>query len=217
MTGDSKAIHRTRAGEAVRVFDASGSANAQETATVLRSVAIGARVFALDSRKKISFRGAAEDVALAEWMMSRDVAKKDFQLGAVRQFRLGFPASVQELQEAATVVRSIGEIQRLIVDNETKSVFVRGSQEQIDLADWIFKQLASAPIEAATRESKYGGEVVKVYFLKRDAATVHQLQETAVKVRRDTQIRRMFTYNASRAIFVRCTAEQAAQADALLK
>ena len=216
MSSDSKTVHRSRGSrDSVRVFDQSGATDLEQTATALRSLAAN-RVYALESRNKIVMRGMPEEVALGEWMLSQDASKQDFQLGVVRRFHLPFATSVQDFQEAATVVRSVGEIYRVVADNASKSVFVRGSQAEIDLADWLFRQLATPPAAAESREYKYGADIVRIFFLKRDAMTVQQLQETATRVRRETRIPRMFTYNAYRAIIVRGTPEQAAQAATLL-
>ena len=215
LSSDSKTMHRSRGSrDSVRVFDQSGATDLEQTATALRSLAAN-RVYALESRHKIVLRGMPDEVALGEWMLSQDADKQDFQLGVVRRFHLPFATNVQEFQEAATAVRSVGEIYRLVADNASKSVFVRGSQSEVDLADWLFRQLATPPVAAESREYKYGGDIVRIFFLKRDAMTVQQLQETATRVRRETRIPRMFTYNAYRAIIVRGTPVQAAQAATL--
>jgi hypothetical protein len=214
--GDSKRQHRTEFSDRVRVFDGSRLADLQEHAVTMRSTMDIRRLFTLPSRKKIVVRGTVDDIEFCEWMMA-DGARRDFALGLVRQFPLAFPTNVQELQEAATVARSIGEIRRMYAENATKTVFVRGSQSEIDLTDWVFRQLATAPTDAASREYQYGADIVKIFFLKRDAVDIRQLQDTALRVRRETGIPRLFTYNAYRAIVVRCTPEQAAQAEALLR
>ena len=216
--GDSGTTHRIQRGSgvSVRVLDASSAsdgATLQNRATVIRSILNAPQVYGFSSRKKIAIRGYQDDIELAEWMIGSQASKPDFDLGAVREFRLPFANGSMEFQEAATVARSLGEIGRIVAQNETKSVFVRGHQAELDLASWVFGQLASK----ANGETKYGADTVKVFFLDPASVTVQQLQQTVARVRGETKIPRMFTYNASRAIFVRGTAEQVARAEVLLK
>jgi DNA primase len=214
---DTKALHRVKQGDLIRVFNyptASSIMALQEMATVMRTVAGSARVFALNQQKKIVLRGGLEEIQLGEWMLLPTNAKGAFPLGLVREFQLSFATNIQELQEAATVARSLGEIERLIARNDSKTVVVRGSQAQIDLAAWVFQVLSTQPADGRS-EHGYGATVAKVLFLKPDLPFA-DFQQKAVEARRESGTPRLFTYNKSRAVFFCGTAEQVAKAEAVL-
>jgi hypothetical protein len=59
-------------------------------------------------------------------------------------------------------------------------------------------------------------DVVRVFYLPH-SGTVQHFQEIATFVRSTTQIRRAFTYNAPRALTLRGTADQIAQANQLIQ
>ena len=65
-------------------------------------------------------------------------------------------------------------------------------------------------MEEDTREG-----VVRVFYAK--TASAERLQALAMDVRKQTTIRRVFTYHATRAMAVRGTAQQIAQAGEVMK
>ncbi|MGH9720246.1 MAG: hypothetical protein ACRD8O_08540 [Bryobacteraceae bacterium] len=69
---------------------------------------------------------------------------------------------------------------------------------------------------AEHRLTGVGDDVVRVFYLTR-AETPQRLQEIAVQLRSMTEVRRLFTYNAHRAVALRGTADQIARADRLIK
>lgn len=66
-----------------------------------------------------------------------------------------------------------------------------------------------------TKRRDYEDNVVKVFFVQ-NATSVQEFQEIATAVRSLTEIRRVFTYNAQRAILMRGTPDQIALAEKLI-
>ena len=66
-----------------------------------------------------------------------------------------------------------------------------------------------------TKRRDYEDEVVRVFYVP-NASTVQEFQEIANGIRTVTEIRRLFTYNAGRAMMVRGTADQVALVEKLV-
>jgi len=96
-------------------------------------------------------------------------------------------------------------------------VAVRGADDQIALADWLFQALdqpANVPREYRLSGSK--DDIVRVFYLTH-AGTTQRVQEIATEVRTATGIPRVFTNNTARIVTVRGSAAQIAQADRIVK
>jgi hypothetical protein len=148
-----------------------------------------------------------------------------------RQFHLTRPASVQAFQEIVNGVRIVTEIRDMSTDNAQMSVTVRGTAEQIGLADWLVKQLdqpAGAPVIPVPPEYKGLTEsdgdgrghptqngVARVFYLPH-TATVQDFQEAVNATRTVIEIRRMYTYNDGRAVLARGTSDQMAMMEWML-
>src|SRR5207247_1168482 len=122
-------------------------------------------------------------------------------------------ATVQDFQEVATLVRSIADIRRLFTYNAPRALVMRGTADQVGLAEWLVNTLETAQASAKLEYGMPSGseDVVRVFYLAH-TGTVQSLQEVATLVRSIGDIRRMFTYNRPRAIAMRGTADQAALA-----
>src|SRR5882762_4222054 len=66
-----------------------------------------------------------------------------------RVFRVMNATTVTSLQEIATTLRTIGQIQQLSLDNAHATLTVKGTADQIALADWLVPKLDVA--EPASR------------------------------------------------------------------
>ena len=67
-----------------------------------------------------------------------------------------------------------------------------------------------------TKRRDYEDDVVKVFYIT-NATSVQEFQEIATAVRSLTEIRRVFTYNAQKAMLVRGTVDQVALAEKLIR
>jgi hypothetical protein len=221
--------------DVVRVFYPKRTATLQdfqEVATLVRSIADIRRVFTYNEPRALVMRGTADQAALAEWLVNtlntaqpNDAsAKLEYKIpggseDVVRVFYLAHTDTLQSLQEVATVVRSIADIRRLFTYNAPKAIAMRGTADQAALAEWLFSELDKLVKDKAAHEYRMSGtaeDVVRVFYLPH-SGTVRQFQEIATFVRSTTHIRRAFTYNAPRALTLRGTADQIAQASQLIQ
>jgi hypothetical protein len=194
----------------------------QEIATLIRSITEIPHLFTFSASRAVIVRATDEKVKLADWLVteldrtpSPGPGKREYRIpgradGVVRIFYLTQANSVQELQEAATMIRALIEIRRMFTYNAPKAMVVRGTEDQIKAADWILPDLGRPSTAGAPRTFQMAGEtegIIRVFHLKPEV-TVRDLQEVATLVRSMSEIRRLFTFNASRAIAVRGTAGQ---------
>src|SRR5260370_357427 len=127
--------------------------------------------------------------------------------------------TAQNIQEVTTTIRSVAGIRQATADVAEKTVALRGTASQITIAEWVFDSLTQQDQNQAMREYRVlpgGDDIVRVFFLTH-TGTPQELQEVAVQVRTTTEVRRLFTYNAPRAMAVRGTADQIAMAERLIK
>jgi hypothetical protein len=227
--------------DVVRVFFLRNAATVQdfqEVATTVRTILEIRRVFTFNTPRALAVRGTADQLAGTEWMIREldqpatakrtdspvheivDNASKHAET-RVRVFYLPFASSVQQFQEVATLVRTIAEIRRVFTYNLPKALIVRGDANEMALADWMIHELAKPVSADASQTYTYadinhdGENLVRVFYVK-DAATVAAFQELATEIRTGTKIRRVFTYNETRALALRGTAAQLALAEQML-
>lgn len=209
----------------------------QEMATVVRTVSEIRRLFTYSRLNAIVIRGSTAQSALAEWLIRELDQRADpgrhysvlypyQEPGAAPDYvRVYYPAqatSERNVQEMATLIRSIGDIRRLFTLTSPRAIVTRGTSGQLALAAWMLDELNAVKPprpESAPYTYSEGGtleDVVRVFYLK-DAETPARLQESATEIRKATGIRRLFTYMEPRAVAVRGTAAQVAHAEQLVK
>ena len=218
-----------------RTFPLSNTATTQdlqELATVIRSTADIRQLAADAERKSITIHGNNDQIALMEWLLTSldaptgtvNLSKHKYRMppgtdaNVVAVFSLTQVGTVQDLAEVGTVVRSMVEIPRLFVYSARKAMVARGTPEQIDLVEWLVREL-DQPVDTpkpTRREYTVPGpgfpdNVVRVFSLKPNTP-VQRLQQIAKQVRVTTGVRRLFTYNAARTITLRGTPSQVEQA-----
>jgi hypothetical protein len=199
-------------------------------------------------QRTLAVRGKAGPVALAEWLFyeldkptnpqalaqpSPNSATHEYRLSdggedVVRVFYLKQPKTRQDLQEIATVVRSMADIRRLFTYSASMCMVLRGTAVQIALSEWLISELDKPAIPQAVaqqspnpaaheyRPSGTRDDVARVFYLTH-SQTPQRLQEIATQVRSMTELRRLFTCNAPRALALRGTAGQIALADRLIE
>lgn len=133
---------------------------------------------------------------------------------ADRVFRFQNTNKAQDFMELSTLIRVVSGVPRVTTDESEKTLELRGPSEEIALAEWLFHELdqPADPKSRAAAVHQYtlssGNEnVVRLFYLP-NATTVLMFQEIATLVRTVGDIRRLFTYNAARALVARGTAEQ---------
>lgn len=214
----------------------------QEIATTVRTIADIRRVFTYNAPMAMVMRGSDDQIALAEWVAkeldqpssARTPGVHEYRMTAgftnnesdIRIFYLTHTATVQDFQEVSTAIRTIGDIRRVFTYNAARATVVRGTPDQGELASWLIDQLdtmnTGQPRQASTVYHTYqpptkdDATAVRVFFLNHAGSTA-DFQKAAVRVRSTAQIRRVFTYNASRALVLRGSMDQLTVAEQLVK
>lgn len=199
----------------------------QEVATAMRATTEVRRFFTYNRLRAIMVRGTADQLKMVRWLFAKldqppSNADPQFQRsgdpeGVVRVFRLAHSGSVADLQQVATLIRSIGEIRSLFTYNAPRAVIVRGSSGEVDLADWLVRELDTPAVfgKPVYRLTEAADDQVGILRVP-GADTSQRLQETAVQVRTTTGARRLFTYQRQSVIVLRGTGAQLAQAEQLI-
>lgn len=229
------------ADDVVRLFflpNAATIQNFQEIATTIRTITEIRRVFTYNTPRALAVRGSADQVAATAFLVSeldqpagaKRTDSREYQMidtrnmgfTAVRVFYLPYTSTVQQFQEVATLVRTIGEIRQVFTYNAPKAMTVRGTPDQVALAAWLIHELGKPVTAEASQTYTYpdvyhnGENIVRVFYVK-NVPTVQAFQQVATQIRTATGIRRVFTYNATKAMAVRGTAEQLAMAEQMLQ
>ncbi|MGA2133851.1 MAG: hypothetical protein ABSH50_16270 [Bryobacteraceae bacterium] len=132
----------------------------QELVTTIRSVADVQRVFVYNALNAVVVRGTNQHISLAAWLMDEldqpadapAPAPQEYKLpgdDVARVFDLANPQTPEQLQEIVTLIRSVGDIQRLFVCVRRRSIALRATTERVALATWLVNEL-DRPASAAT-------------------------------------------------------------------
>ncbi|MGD0298280.1 MAG: hypothetical protein ABSE86_14330 [Bryobacteraceae bacterium] len=215
-------------------FTATNSAqNFQEIATVVQAISEIPQANVDATEKSLSLQGTAGQVALAEWLftnldkptsirLDKKGAKHEYRTSdtsddLVRVFYLTNPEVPQGVQEIVTAVRSLANIRWMFTYNDLRAAVVRGTAEQVNVAEFLFDAMDKPGIQPATptspefRMNQQPDNLVRVFYLP-NTKTVRDFQEVVTVVRSISDLRYAFTYNASRAVAVRGTEDRIALA-----
>lgn len=192
----------------------------QEVATAIRTIADTQQITTDNDQKRVTIHATAPQIAMAEWLFNEldspvaapAVAHEYRTPGTgddvVRVFYVITAPTVQDFQEAATLVRTITDTRRVFTYNARNALMMRGTEAQMGLAEWLLKEIVPEPPSSSTHQREMGSDdVVRVLRLPH-TATVQDFQKAATQIRQTTQIKKIFTYNAPRAMAVRGTADQ---------
>ncbi|MDQ6663325.1 MAG: hypothetical protein M3Z23_02905 [Acidobacteriota bacterium] len=136
-----------------------------------------------------------------------------------RVFTLTNATAVTSLQEIATTVRTVGQIQQLSVDNALGALTVKGTSDQIALAEWLVPKLDVAGTSFRGPQDYWVGgnsdDVVLVLDLAH-ATTRPGLQEIITTLRTVAEIQKIFMVTAPKIVTLRGNAGQIALARFLI-
>ena len=214
-----------------RVFHLTKPKTSQEVyeiATVVRTMTEIKELSADGEKGTITFRGSAAQGHLADWLMQQldgagsgtatfKANLEETEEQSVQVFFLKNTKPGPDLQQLATLVRSLTDIRHLMTSAAQTAMVVRSSSSQVTLAHWLVSRL-DEPQKRENAEYRIPGspeDTVFLFYLPR-TTTTQQLQQAAVKVRTATRAQRLFTYNASSVLAIRGTATQIAQARELI-
>lgn len=208
----------------------------QEIAALVRTITEIRNLSADYGQMSIKVQGTAEQVGLAEWLVQKldrplneqtndsseyngltslD-AKKQPVDEVARVFYLNNATTAQDFQEIVNAIRTVTETRRVFTYNSAKAMAARGTPEQMGMIEWLVSDLnqpANQPKSSGPHEYRApDGDVTRVFYLTH-AKSPQDLQALASAVRSAADIRRMFTYNAARAIIMRSAAADRVPAD----
>ena len=224
-----------RLAEVNRVFHFAHTEAAQDLqaiAALIRSITEMRQVSADTAQRSLAVRGAAEQIELAEWLFHeldgpdrQNSSPREYRLSGgadnlVRVFYLAHAEKAQEVQEVATLLRSMTDIRRLFTYMSPRALAVRGTADQIALAEWLIGEIYRLPQDgqAAPREYRMprsADDVSRVFHLAH-AKTPRDLQEVATLVRTTADVDRVLTCTGPRIVAARGTSGQIALAAWLL-
>lgn len=226
----------------VRVFhvaNAETPQQLQELATCIRATTEVRRLFTYNAPRVIVVRGTEEQVAVTEWLLQRldkpavtagsSIARERPMTdrngeGHLRVFFLAHATSPQSHQELATCVRAITDTRRLFTNTKHVAIVTRGTAGQMQAVEWLIREMdrppakspaAHAPSKEFLMQEDAKEGVVRVFYTHK-TLSVDGMNSLATDVRKQTSVRRIFTYGGSRAIAVRGTASQIARAGEII-
>jgi hypothetical protein len=209
----------------------------QEIVNSVRSVTDIQRCFPMNLQKAIVMRGSPAQVKAADWLLGElDQATGPQTGGSPHEYRLLAADWVtssrdlvlqvaavthletpQALQEATNLIRGMADIQRCFPVYPRMVLVIRGSDDQISLANWLLKQL-DGPGGQGTQEFNVGGpsnQVAQVAYV--NTATPQSLLETVNEIRSRAKMQRVFPFNPQRAVALRGTADQVSLAQQVIQ
>src|SRR5262249_40436525 len=206
----------------------------QEIATAIRAVGDIKPISVDSSQRALILRTTADQLRLADWLLkeldlnpaeppssaSADVYRMSGPAdNVVRVFRLVNAGNPQELQEIATAVRAVTGIPRLFIYNAPKLLAVRGTEDQMGLAEWLVKELDQPEDGSSVREYRIRGgsdDLARVFYLAHRSRP-QEIHELLATIRTTTGIDRMFAVSARKAVTLRATPQQIAAAERLIQ
>jgi hypothetical protein len=142
--------------DVVRIFtvaNADSIQSLQEIATLVRAMTEIRRVFTYNAPRNVVVRGNPEQIAMAGWLFHELDRPAQTPPGSdpheyrgpqsndiLRVFYLAHAPTPQRLQEIATQVRTMAEIRRLFTYNQPRALAIRGTPDQLELADRLIKE-----------------------------------------------------------------------------
>ena len=130
----------------------------QETINLIRTTADIQRIFPYNTRRAIALRGTPAQIALAEWLIAELDKAVSSQTNraeayehpapsgggdAVRLFFFTHDHTPEDLQEMIHVIRTTADIQRIYPYAAQRAIALRGTADQIALAEWLFHRLGA--------------------------------------------------------------------------
>jgi hypothetical protein len=139
----------------------------------------------------------------------------------VRVMYFGHSATAQTDQEIVNAIRTIPQLTHVFPANDRRAVALGGAAGPIGLAEWLFSQLdKSGPQASAASSAAYeitpGVDDAQVFFLS-GLVTDEAFQEALSAIRASTQSRWVMGNPSTRALVIRGTPDQLAQAQRALR
>jgi hypothetical protein len=136
-----------------------------------------------------------------------------------RVFHLTNSTSAGSLQEIVVTMRTVAQIQQVSADTNVADITVKGTADQIALAEWLVPKLDvspnSTPGPQSYRVAGNSDDVVELFELA-NASTIQTLQEVLTTLRTVADIAKVYQLSGPRIIILRGNARQIALAEFLI-
>jgi hypothetical protein len=135
-----------------------------------------------------------------------------------RVFHLVHTESPQGLQQIANAMRAVSEVPVGSVDNVARTITVRGTAEEVGLADWLVPQLDVASGNSGSTQYQTGDAqtaVTRVFYLAQ-IKEPRAVQELVNAIRSITELQRVVAVTQPGAVVLRGTTEQVAATEWLV-
>lgn len=198
----------------------------QEVATAVRSTVELRQLFIFTSSSPaaVVMRSSRAELTMAQWMFRGLLdnpgpgefagAKNEF----VRLFYLKHFQGAQNIQEVATVVRTIVQAPRFFTYNPGAVLMMRGNTSDLNLAQWLIAELDKpAPLSSSNPEFRSSNDNITRVFGLKQPTTVPELQKLAVALRSATEAKQLFALKSKNSIVVRGTPAQIRKAQTMLE
>jgi len=245
------AVHEYRpadgTGEAVRLFYLDRGQTVEELREfvgMLRNIPDLPRAFTSNTIKALAVRGTPALMAWADWVVNeagktrpapRQHSESPQYLmpadpglapneNVARIFYFANAPTLLDFQEASALIRVLADVQRAYTFNTAHAFAVRGTSDQLALAEWLFNELDQpAHPNPSHKSDVYNSRVadrenavaVRVFYLP-NIQMVQEFDRIALSVSSGANVRRVFTFSSQRAIAVRGTTDQVAATERLL-
>ena len=137
----------------------------------------------------------------------------------MRLFYFTHGETPQDTQEFVNMIRTTAAIQRIFPYAAQRTIALRGTPDEIALAEWLFSRLDKPADPQTARTATYefpqpsgGVEAVRVFYFTHDE-TPEDLQRMISLIRTTADIQRIYPYVTRRAIALRGSAAQIALAE----
>lgn len=215
--------------------------NMEELGHAIRIVAIPDELKINGGERTMTLNASRAAIEIAEWMLmewdqpvsnppldeqGQDLVIHEHRVNGaldefVRIYYFTHNQSWLDLSQATELMSAISEIRSLVTYGQQKAIAFRGSRSQIELSDWLMLQLnrpedSKPPLSNEFKPSPGNDDLVRIFYLPEMGGT-KKLLDSALSTRSSTNLHLFFPYKVHRAIVVRGTAEQMAQAEELLR
>lgn len=216
----------------------------RELVGMLRNIPDLPQAFTSNAIKALAVRGTRDQMAWADWVVNeagktrpapRQHSESPQYLmpadpglapneNVVRIFYFANTPTLLDFQEVSALIRVLADVQRVYTYNTARAFAVRGTSDQLALAERLFNELDQPAHPNPSHKSdvynyrvadRENGVAVRVFYLPH-IQTVQEFDRIALNVRSEAKIRRVFTFSSQRAIAVRGTTDQMAAAERLL-
>jgi hypothetical protein len=176
----------------------------------------------------LSLQGTPDQLKLGAWLfaglnksapVAADAAVHEYRLAdgtgdVVRLFYLDRGQTVEELREFVGMLMNIPDLPRSFTSNAIKAVALRGTSDQIALADWLVNELGKT--KPAPRQHSASPEyllpaalslapnenVVRIFYFANTPAIL-DFPEVAALIQTLADFQRVYRYDSARALAVR--------------